>query len=64
MKNSILFALWSRYQDNEMSTMELLQEIVLELKTSFPTVVPDHPLNINDEEIDIYNMSHESDDEF
>lgn len=47
-----------------MSTMELLQEIVLELKTSFPTVVPDHPLNINDEEIDIYNMSHESDDEF
>lgn len=43
--------------------MELLEEIVLELKTSFSTVVPDHPLNINDEEIDRYNMSHESDDE-
>ena len=43
--------------------MELLQEIVLELKKSFPTVVPNHPLNTNDEEIDIYNMPDESYDE-
>ena len=43
--------------------MELLQEIVLELKTSFPTVVPDNPLNNNDEEIEIHNMSCESNDE-
>ncbi len=43
--------------------MELLEEIVLELKTSFPTVVNDHPLNLNDENIDDYDMSFESDDE-
>lgn len=43
--------------------MELLEEIVLELKTSFPTVVTDHPLNLNDENRDNYDMSFESDDE-
>ncbi|XP_045023545.1 uncharacterized protein LOC123467841 [Daphnia magna] len=47
----------------DLSTMELLEEIVLELKTSFPTVVTDHPLNLNDENIDNYDMSFESDDE-
>ena len=36
--------------------MELLQEIVLELKTSFPTVVPDNQLNNNDEEYTICLM--------
>ncbi|KAK4015962.1 hypothetical protein OUZ56_030927 [Daphnia magna] len=63
LKNSILFALWTRYQDNELSTVELLEEIVLELRTSFPTVVTDHPLNLNDENIDNYDMSFVSDDE-
>ncbi|KAK4007401.1 hypothetical protein OUZ56_012558 [Daphnia magna] len=63
LKNSILFTLLSRYHENELSTVELLEEIVLELKTSFPTVVPEHPLNLNDENIDNYDMSSESDDE-
>ncbi len=43
--------------------MELLEVIVIELKTSFPTVVTDHPLNLNDENIDNYDMSFVSDDE-
>ena len=43
--------------------MGLLEEIVLGLKTSFPTVVTDHPLNLNDENIDNYDMSFESDEE-
>ncbi|KAK4007425.1 hypothetical protein OUZ56_012582 [Daphnia magna] len=50
---------WQRYQ---LWNLEL-EEIVLELRTSFPTVVPEHPLNLNDENIDDYNMSFESDDE-
>ncbi|KZS02625.1 Uncharacterized protein APZ42_000261, partial [Daphnia magna] len=47
-KNSILFMLWSRYQATELSTNQLLEEIVLELRSSFPSVVSDHPMNIND----------------
>ena len=37
--------------------MELLEEIVLELKTSFPTNIPDHPLNLNPDIIDEFDMS-------
>ncbi|KAI9562431.1 hypothetical protein GHT06_009861 [Daphnia sinensis] len=56
-KNSILFTLWSRYQATELSTNQLLEEIVLELRSSFPSVVSDHPMNINDDNIDAYDMS-------
>ncbi|KAI9553652.1 hypothetical protein GHT06_021579 [Daphnia sinensis] len=40
-KNSILFTLWSCYQANDCAT----------------TVIPDHPLNLNDNNIDDYDMS-------
>ncbi|XP_045027834.1 uncharacterized protein LOC123466397 [Daphnia magna] len=46
LKNSILFQIWARYQNNELSTMDLLEEIVKELKSSFPSVVSSHALNI------------------
>ncbi|KAK4027913.1 hypothetical protein OUZ56_017054 [Daphnia magna] len=56
-KNSILFTLWSHYQATEISTNQLLEEIVLELRSSFPSVVSYHPMNINDGNIDAYDMS-------
>ncbi|KAI9550879.1 hypothetical protein GHT06_000221 [Daphnia sinensis] len=52
--------LWARYQDNELSTMDLLQEIVAELKASFPSVVSSHALNVakaNADYIDEFDMS-------
>lgn len=41
----------------QLSTNQLLEEIVLELRSSFPSVVSDHPMNINDGNIDAYDMS-------
>ncbi|KAI9553714.1 hypothetical protein GHT06_021645 [Daphnia sinensis] len=50
--------LWARYQDNELSTMGLLEEMVTELKSSFPSVVSSHALNVaNNDFNDEFDMS-------
>ncbi|KZS10721.1 Uncharacterized protein APZ42_024740 [Daphnia magna] len=50
---------------NKLSTMDLLEEILLQLKIYFPFVISDHQLNLNQYQIDDYDTSlHVSDDEF
>nr|CAH0102456.1 unnamed protein product [Daphnia galeata] len=53
LKDSILFSLWARYQKNELNTMELLEEIVRELKSTFPSHVAENPFNIDIDELDM-----------
>ncbi|KAK4021325.1 hypothetical protein OUZ56_003242 [Daphnia magna] len=52
-KDSILFSLWARYMEHELSTIQLLEDIVQELKSTFPAHVTDHPFN-ND--VDDFNI--------
>ncbi|KAK4013890.1 hypothetical protein OUZ56_026442 [Daphnia magna] len=49
--------MWPRYQENELSTMDLLEEIILQLKIYFPFVISDHQLNLNQYQIDDYDTS-------
>lgn len=32
--------------------MDMLEEILVELKSTFPSAVPNHPLNVNDDTFD------------
>ena len=38
-KNTILFRTWEKYQGKQMDSLQLLKEIVFNLKTKFPTKI-------------------------
>ena len=56
IKNAILFRIWEKYQDKQMDSLQLLEEIVSNLKTKFPNnIEPLRTLPLDPDEIDEYN---------